>query len=134
MITATTNNKYGNFDFTGEGKEIPFRHHTDCICKIKTKKEATEIGFLPSGKNDWFIISKFQFIIIREADDKSPVGYLVYINDISPNGIFINGGKRTKARLVARGFGEQKSEVLKDSPTSTKESPLLELQIISAKG
>ena len=41
---------------------------------------------------------------------------------------------RTKARLVARGFQEQNSEVLKGSPTCRKENLQLVLSIISAKG
>ena len=34
---------------------------------------------------------------------------------------YINGGKRTKAWLVARGCEEINSKELKDSPTCTKE-------------
>ena len=43
---------------------------------------------------------------------------------------YINREKRTKARLVARVFGEQNNEVLKDSPMCTKESTRLVLSII----
>ena len=41
---------------------------------------------------------------------------------------------RTKARLVARGFQEQNSEVFKGSPTCGKENLQLVLPIISTKG
>ena len=43
---------------------------------------------------------------------------------------YINREKRTKARVVAREFGEQNNEVLKDSPMCTKESTRLVLSII----
>ena len=43
---------------------------------------------------------------------------------------FVNGEQTVKARLVARGFQED-GEILKDSPTCTKESLRLTLNIIS---
>ena len=47
---------------------------------------------------------------------------------------YMNREKRTKAILAARGFEELNSEILKDSPTCTKESLKLVLLIISTKG
>lgn len=88
--------KQGNSHFTNEGKKISFDHDADNhkVFKI-VKKEGAEIGFLPSEKDDWLKISKFHFMILREAADSSPVGYTV-IKDISSNGIYINKEKKTK--------------------------------------
>lgn len=103
VITPTTKNtkKYGNFDLIGEKKEITFGRHTDndYVFKILKKGGEMEIGFLPSERDDWLKISKFHFIIVREPDDKSPVGYTVYIKDVSSNGIYINGEKLTPETL-----------------------------------
>mgnify|MGYP001795813812 CR=1 FL=1 len=44
----------------------------------------------------------------------------------------VNGEKVIKARLVARGFEEDNSEILKDSPTCTKESMRLALTIFAS--
>ena len=88
--------KQGNSYFTNEGKKISFDHDTDSHKVLKiVKKEGAEIGFLPSEKDDWLKISKFQFMIMREAADSSPVGYTV-IKDISSNGIYIKKEKKAK--------------------------------------
>ena len=124
--------KQGNSHFANEGKKISFDHDTDKHKVLKiVKKEGAEIGFLPSEKDDWLKISKFYFMIMREAADCSPVGYTV-IKDISFNSIYIK--KEKKTRLVASGFEEQNSEVLKDSPSYTKNSTPLVLSIIFTKG
>ena len=44
----------------------------------------------------------------------------------------INNGKKSKTKLVAWGFEEYSSEILKDSPTCTKESLRLALTIMTS--
>ena len=118
----------------GAAKEITFSRDCDnhYVFKI-VKKEGEDIGFLPSENDDWLKKSKFHFMIMKEVEDSSPVGYTV-IEDVSSNGIYMSRKKTTKERHIASGFEEQSSEVLKDSPSYTKESPPLVLLIIFTKG
>ena len=46
---------------------------------------------------------------------------------------FVNGERRIKSRLVARGFQEKQDDILTDSPTCAKESLRLVLSVISSK-
>ena len=45
---------------------------------------------------------------------------------------YVNGEQNVKARLVAKGFQEDNSDILSDSPTCSKESMHLVLNIIAS--